>query len=97
MVSRNGKKTSRSPSAKRSASRQSSAQKKGWPRWLVWLLRLMLVGLVLTLVGLVYLDAQVRAKFDGNKWTLPAKVFARPLSVYPGLLLSPEQLKAELE
>ncbi|MCB2423097.1 penicillin-binding protein 1B [Thalassolituus alkanivorans] len=99
MVSRNGKKTSRSPSAKRSASRRPAArnQAKAWPRWLVWLLRLMLVGLVLTLAGLVYLDAQVRAKFDGNKWTLPAKVFARPLALYPGLLLSPEQLKAELE
>ena len=34
---------------------------------------------------------------DSNKWTLPAKVYARPLSLYPGLLLSTEQLTAELQ
>ena len=68
-----------------------------WPRWLVWLLRLALLGLVLLSVWLVWLDAQVRARFDGNKWTLPAKVYARPLTLYPGRLLSPEQLSAELQ
>src|SRR5690606_41027798 len=68
-----------------------------WPRWLVWLLRLALLGLVLLSVWLVWLDAQVRARFDGNKWTLPAQVSARPLTLYPGRLLSPEQLRAELQ
>lgn len=62
-----------------------------------WTWRLsIVVGIVLT-VWLVYLDAQVRSQFDGNKWTLPAKVYARPLSLYPGLLISPEQLRAELQ
>ncbi|MDF1764711.1 MAG: transglycosylase domain-containing protein, partial [Oleibacter sp.] len=46
---------------------------------------------------MVYLDAQIRATFDGKKWSLPAKVYARPLALYPGLLLSVDQLKAELE
>ena len=65
--------------------------------WLTWLLRLALVAAVLLLVWLVYLDAQVRERFDGHKWTLPAKVYARPLLLYPGQLLSPQQLRSELE
>ena len=46
---------------------------------------------------MVYLDAEVRKAFDGKKWALPAKVYARPLALYPGRLLSPEQLQAELQ
>ncbi len=62
-----------------------------------WLLRLAVVGVAVLAVWLVYLDAQVRQQFDGKKWTLPAKVYARPLSLYPGQLLSAEQLQAELK
>lgn len=47
-------------------------------------------------VWMVYLDAHIRERFDGRKWTLPAKVYARPLLLYPGALLTPEQLQAEL-
>ena len=62
-----------------------------------WGWRLAIIGALALSIWLVYLDAQLRSQFDGNKWTLPAKVYARPLSLYPGLLLSPEQLKAELQ
>lgn len=62
-----------------------------------WVWRLGVITGIALSVWLVYLDAQVRSQFDGNKWTLPAKVYARPLSLYPGLLLSPQQLKAELQ
>jgi len=62
-----------------------------------WLWRLSILFSLVLGTWLVYLDAQVRSQFDGNKWTLPAKVYARPLSLYPGLLLSAEQLTAELK
>lgn len=52
--------------------------------------------MVLFTAWAVWLDAQVRQRFDGNKWTLPAKVYARPLTLYPNKLLSAEQLQAEL-
>lgn len=48
-------------------------------------------------VWLIYLDAQVTQAFDGKKWALPAKVYARPLTLYPSLKLSPEQLESELQ
>lgn len=78
------------PGNGRPAAVKSSA---GWGRWLMRLMLLALVGLA---AYLVYLDAQVRQQFDGKKWNLPAKVYARPLVLYPGLALNPGQLQAEL-
>lgn len=40
---------------------------------------------VILLVGvawLIYLDAQVRYKFEGKRWALPAQVYARALEIY---------------
>jgi penicillin-binding protein 1B len=36
------------------------------------------------LLGSIYVDSLVRAKFEGRKWAIPAKVYARPLELYPG-------------
>lgn len=80
-------------SSSKSMLQESSIKKRLWS--LIW--RLGMIGLVALSSWLVYLDAQLRSQFDGNKWALPAKVYARPLSLYPGLLLSPQQLQAELE
>lgn len=62
-----------------------------------WFWRLSILIILALGVWLIYLDAQVRSQFDGNKWALPAKVYARPLSLYPGLLLSTKQLQSELK
>lgn len=62
-----------------------------------WLWRLGLVFLVLMGGWMVYLDAQVRQQFDGNKWALPARVYARPLTLYHDRPLTHEQLLAELQ
>ena len=59
--------------------------------------RIALLSLLLMLSGFVlYLDMTVRAQFEGKRWALPARVYARPLELYPGLKLRPEQLGAEL-
>ena len=65
-------------------------------RILSWCWRLSLIFILALGTWMVFLDAEIRAQFDGNKWTLPGKLFARPLSLYPGLLLSESQLKSEL-
>lgn len=96
------------PKSKTSASKSKATAPKSVPKktsgkpsigkrlW-SWTWRLAVIFIVALSVWLVYLDAQVRSQFDGAKWTLPAKMFARPLALYPGLLLSEEQLKAELQ
>lgn len=45
----------------------------------------------------IYLDFEVRSQFDGRKWSVPARVYARPLELYIGKPLSHEQLKFELK
>jgi penicillin-binding protein 1B len=62
---------------------------------------LFIVVLVLgILAGIVYamqLDEQVRAQFEGKRWALPARVFARPLDLYVGQQLYAGHLEQELK
>ncbi|MBK1630013.1 penicillin-binding protein 1B [Thiohalocapsa halophila] len=53
------------------------------------------VGLAVGLYG-VHLDKVVRAKFEGKRWALPARVYARPLEIYTGRSLSVAELEGEL-
>lgn len=43
------------------------------------------------------MDRHIRAEFEGKRWALPAKVFARPLELYVGAPLSINDLKIELQ
>lgn len=44
----------------------------------------------------MYLDAKVRDRFEGARWTLPAKVYAQPLELYAGEELGPQELVSSL-
>lgn len=48
-------------------------------------------------IHIVHLDREIRSKFDGKRWSLPAEVYARALELYPGLDLAPEKLEQELQ
>jgi penicillin-binding protein 1B len=56
-------------------------------------LSLLLVGTL----GLLYLDNHIREQFEGKRWAVPAKVYARPLELYAGSPLTLEELKVELQ
>ncbi|HEU5337868.1 MAG TPA: transglycosylase domain-containing protein, partial [Sulfuricaulis sp.] len=59
--------------------------------------RLLLLTLALMLSGFaLYLDTTVRMQFEGKRWAMPARVYARPLELYPGMKLRPDQLVLEL-
>ncbi|HET98642.1 MAG TPA: penicillin-binding protein 1B [Desulfurivibrio alkaliphilus] len=45
----------------------------------------------------LYLDSQVRALFEGKRWEIPARVYARPLELYTGLPLTATRLTRELD
>lgn len=47
-------------------------------------------------VYVVYLDHTVQVQFEGKRWALPARVYARPLELFQGMKLNPEILAAEL-
>ena len=61
------------------------------------LFKLMLVIAVIGAGYLVYLDARITSTFDDKMWELPAKVYARPLELFAGAQLSPDDLAYELE
>ena len=42
-------------------------------------------------------DDLVRTQFEGKRWALPARVFARPLELYEGQSLTTESLQKELQ
>ena len=44
-----------------------------------------------------YLNHLINARFEGDTWALPSRVYSRPLELYPGLALGREQLEYELE
>lgn len=52
---------------------------------------------VLLAIYCVHLDRQVREQFEGKRFSLPARVYARPLELFPGMSLKTEHLKAELD
>ncbi len=60
----------------------------------------MLFLLLLALLGLggyiAYLDHVVTDKFEGKRWAVPSRVYARALELYPGKVLPIEQLQSEL-
>ncbi|KIQ03324.1 penicillin-binding protein [Pseudomonas fulva] len=62
-----------------------------------WAVKLGLVGLVLFAGFAVYLDAIVQEKFSGKRWTVPAKVYARPLELFVGQKLAKDDLLKEMD
>lgn len=81
--------------------RRSSKKKARQSTWrgilLRWLLAFVILALLIGGFALAYLDRQVVERFEGARWSLPAKVYARPLELYPGQTLTREALRRELE
>ncbi len=81
-------------SARRSGKKRVVRKSKRW-LWSRLLPVLFLIGLV-GMVYVLYLNHAVTVKFDGKHWAVPARVFGRPLELYSGANVSPQQLQAEL-
>jgi len=64
----------------------------------LWRLGLLVGGILLGLLvpWVAYLNHQVTTEFEGRKWDLPSRVFARPLELYPGAALNLPDLELEL-
>ena len=93
----------RRPSGKKSASRNSPASRRRArrarpARGLVsrLLRRCALLALLAAVVYTAWLDLEVRSQFEGRRWSVPARVYARPLELYPGMRLSADVLEEEL-
>ena len=89
-----------SKSRKKAAARKPKKSPRAAARWRrrSWRLLLLLGGVVLGLMvpWVAYLNHQVTTEFEGRKWDLPSRVFARALELYPGAQLNLQDLEAEL-
>lgn len=64
----------------------------------MWQLAVIFCIAFLALGVYVYsLDVEVREKFEGSRWEVPSRVFARPLNLYEGKKLNQSQLIFELK
>ncbi len=89
----------------RRTKKSAARGKKGAPapkhRWFggIWRVLLLSAGVFLGLVvpWVLYLNYQVTTEFEGRKWDLPSRVYARPLELYPGASLSRPDLELELK
>ena len=84
-------------SSKRSRPRRQSKSasprmfKFKW-RWLLFIILMIPVGLYV-----IRSDIKVREHFEGKRWALPARVYASPLEIYPGMYLTINDLIENLE
>lgn len=83
-------------STKRSSARSRSKSNYGWRLFRLLVVYGTLIVIALLAVWTVYLDQKVREKFDGKKWSLPARVYSRPLELYEGLPITPSLFEQEL-
>ena len=54
-------------------------------------------GVVALSAYVAWLDYRIRDEFEGARWSVPARVFARPLELAPGVALSADAIEAELK
>ncbi|RJG42080.1 penicillin-binding protein 1B [Motilimonas pumila] len=96
MVSKK-KPVKRTPAKKSSKKKAKSKFPISW----MWLfqtsLKLCLVLVTAVFVYGIYLDSKIRKKMDGQIWSLPAQIYARPLTLYPGLEINKSEVVQELK
>ena len=81
----------------RKRKKKTAGKGKGNRGWLGLLIKLSIVA-ALGLAGyMVYLDAIVQERFAGKRWTVPARVYARPLELYAGQKLQQQDFITELQ
>ena len=78
---------------KKNQTPQSRNRRSGLWRFLF---RVALLGLVVLAGWLVYLDAVVTSRFEGRRFEVPSRVYARPLELYDGASVSAAGLAREL-
>ncbi|MDQ1210546.1 penicillin-binding protein 1B [Acinetobacter baylyi] len=57
---------------------------------------LVIGGFVAFSIYIIRLDTVIRHKFEGQRWDIPAKVFARPLEIYTNAPITQQNLTQEL-
>ncbi len=106
MTERRGKKPRSNGKGRKPTRGKASRLRKGGKRrrdagrrfsWKSVLLGAGVLVLLLLVIQLVYLQNLINERFDGETWARPSRVYARPLELFTGLEVSPQQVMQELE
>lgn len=89
------KSNSSSPSRRKPSRKSSNNGRRPW--FWRFMFRLLAIGLVLLAGWTVYLDAVITARFEGRRFEVPSRVYARPLELFDGASVSVGALERELE
>lgn len=83
---------------KKTSPKKPAQPKAGTKRFRPWalLLKVSLALIAALALYCVYLDGQVRHRFEGQTFQLPAQIYSRPLALYAGAPLSRDQFIDEL-
>jgi len=79
---------------KRKQRSRSSKKYRSKKRALGWFV---IASILITTLYVIWLDYRVVDRFSGRLWSLPARVYARPLELYVGKKISVEELLYELK
>ena len=93
------KRSSRRTRPKRKATKPKGRKGRWWRILRKLFAGALLLGLVLAIaIGayLIVLDREITGRFEGRRWSLPARVYAAPMALYAGLRFSPDDLATEL-
>ncbi|WP_368502311.1 penicillin-binding protein 1B [Marinobacter sp. 1_MG-2023] len=89
------KKSRSSSKPNRKSPNKNSRKGQGSWFWKMFI-RVSAIGLVLLAGWMVYLDAVVTDRFEGRRFEVPSRVYARPLELYNGAGVSSGALEREL-
>ncbi|CAH9064841.1 Penicillin-binding protein 1B [Pseudoalteromonas haloplanktis] len=91
-------KTSKSSARKSATKKTSSTAKRPLFKTLFSIFwKLSLATFIAVALYFIYLDAKITRQFEGNKWQLPAQVYARSMTFFPGQFLSEQEVLWELK
>jgi len=75
---------------------EGSPGKSGSAKLWRWALLALAILVPAFLIYVLQLDTTIREKFEGARWEIPARVYARPLEIYPDKKFSADQFADEL-
>ena len=76
--------------------RRKSKIRRPRPSYYFRLFQLLIILSCFIGIYLLWLDIQIRREFDGKKWSLPARVYASPVELYPGQAMTRSVLQDDL-
>jgi len=91
------KKSTKKKVTKKSSSRRKTKRTTKTSSFKHIFILFVLVSFIATFFYSLYLGQQVTVKFEGKRWSVPARVYGRPLELFAGSPVTPDQLKAELK